>query len=61
MNQTVEFLIPFAKRLICVDSSADLSLLKTKFLENNISLLPIIDNNGKKMLAFIEERLCGKS
>jgi hypothetical protein len=48
MNQTVEFLIPFAKRLICVDSSADLSLLKTKFLENNISLLPIIDNSGKK-------------
>ena len=55
MNQTVEFLIPFAKRLICVDSSADLSLLKTKFLENNISL-PIIDNNGKKMLAFTEEK-----
>jgi hypothetical protein len=58
MNQTVEFLIPFAKILICVDSSADLSLLKTKFLENNISLLPIME---KKMLAFTEEKLCGKS
>ena len=47
MNQSIGFLIPFAKKLISVDSSADLSLLKTKFLEG-ISLLPIIDNNGKK-------------
>jgi hypothetical protein len=47
MNQSIGFLIPFAKKLISVDSSANLSLLKTKFLEG-ISLLPIIDNNGKK-------------
>jgi hypothetical protein len=48
MNQTVEFLLPFAKKLIYVDSSADISLLKTKFIEHNVSLLPIIDNKGSK-------------
>lgn len=48
MNQTVEFLLPFAKKLIYVDSSADISSLKTKFIEHNVSLLPIIDNKGSK-------------
>ena len=48
MNQTVEFLLPFAKKLFYVDSSADISLLKTKFMEHEVSLLPIIDNKGSK-------------
>ena len=46
--KSVEFLLPFAKKLIYVDSSANISLLKTKFIEHNVSLLPIIDNKGIK-------------
>lgn len=57
MNQTVEFLLPFAKKLIHVDSSADISLLKTKFIEHNVSLLPIIDNKGSKNVGLFRRKV----
>ena len=57
MNQTVEFLLPFAKKLIYVDSSADMSLLKTKFIEHNVSLLPIIDNKGSKNVGLYRRKV----
>lgn len=57
MNQTVEFLLPFAKKLIYVDSSADISLLKTKFIEHNVSLLPIIDNKGSKNVGLYKRKV----
>ena len=57
MNQTVEFLLPFAKKLIYVDSSADISLLKTKFIEHNVSLLPIIDNKGSKNVGLYRRKV----
>jgi len=57
MNQTVEFLLPFAKKLIYVDSSADISLLKTKFIEHNVSLLLIIDNKGSKNVGLYKRKV----
>ena len=57
MNQTVEFLLPFAKKLIYVDSSADISLLKTKFITHNVSLLPIIDNKGCKNVGLYKRKV----
>jgi hypothetical protein len=57
MYQTVEFLIPFAKDLIYVDSSANLSILKTKFIEDDVSLLPIIDNKGRKNVGLYRRKV----
>ena len=56
MNQTVEFLLPFTKKNY-VDSSADISLLKTKFITHNVSLLPIIDNKGFKNVGLYRRKV----
>ena len=55
--KSVEFLLPFAKKLIYVDSSANISLLKTKFIEHNVSLLPIIDNKGIKNVGLYRRKV----
>ena len=55
--KSVEFLLPFAKKLIYVDSSANISLLKTKFIEHNVSLLPIIDNKGSKNVGLYRRKV----
>ena len=50
MTQNIEFILSFAsaKKLISTDSSASLKEVYTKMLYEEVSLVPIIDNNNKK-------------
>lgn len=48
MNYTIKSIESYAKNLIYLDSSCSIEKIINEMISNNISYIPIIDNNGKK-------------
>ncbi|MBJ2173648.1 CBS domain-containing protein [Aureibaculum sp. A20] len=56
MNHSIESIQAFAKELIKVESSASIKEVYTKMLSENISHLPIIDQDGKRNVGLYKRK-----
>ena len=57
MLQTVNSILHFAKELISVDSSSTIQKVQTKLITNDISLMPVIDNDRKRNTGLIRRKI----
>ena len=56
MNKEIESIQYYAKRLVSVDSSASLKKVCSLMLSEEISYLPIIDNNGRRNIGVYKRK-----
>lgn len=54
--KTVSDYLRFSREVIYVDSSASIEAIQTRMIANEVSHIPIIDNNGKKNIGLVRRK-----